>query len=81
MVEAVGRLAYRTEDYALLPAYKGAKRNITGNEMGIVDTLSLFDLKADSMQQHNIILRHPKLARRMQEAMERAVKGTNKDSH
>ena len=81
VTEAVGRLAYRTKDYALLPAYKGAKRNITGNEMGIVDTLSLFDLKADSMQQHNVIRRHPKLARQMQDAMERAIKGTPNDSH
>lgn len=72
VVEAVGRLAYRTRDYALMPAYKGAKRNITGNEMGIVDTLSLFDLRTDPMQQHNIIAKHPKRARRMMSALAQA---------
>ena len=72
VVEAVGRLAYRTQHYALLPAYKGAKRNTTGNEMGIVDTLSLFDLRSDRMQEHNIIDKHKKLARKMQDALEQA---------
>lgn len=74
VVEAVGRLAYRTQDYALLPAYKGSKRNITGNEMGIVDTLSLFNLKDDHMQQENIIRKKSKLARKMQEELERERK-------
>jgi len=71
VVEAVGRLAYRTRDYALLPAYKGAKRSITGNEMGIVDTLSLFDLRSDKMQETNIIHSKRKLARQMQDALEK----------
>ncbi|MBO4612444.1 MAG: arylsulfatase [Bacteroidaceae bacterium] len=71
VVEAVGRLAYRTRDYALLPAYKGDKRNTTGNEMGIVDTLSLFDLRNDPMQQQNIINKHAKLARHMQAALDK----------
>ena len=71
VVEAVGRLAYRTRDYALLPAYKGAKRNTTGNEMGIVDTLSLFNLRDDHMQQTNVISKHKRLARQMQEALEK----------
>ena len=70
VVEAVGRLAYRTQEYALLPAYKGAKRNSTGNEMGIVDTLSLFDLRSDQMQQQNIIGKHQKLASQMLKALE-----------
>ncbi|MBQ8051296.1 MAG: sulfatase-like hydrolase/transferase [Bacteroidaceae bacterium] len=70
VVEAVGRLGYRTKEYALLPAYKGAKVSITGNEMGIVDTLSLFDLRSDRHQERNVIGRHKKLARRMQAALE-----------
>ena len=70
VVEAVGRLGYRTKDYALLPAYTGVKRSITGNEMGIVDTLSLFDLRSDKHQERNVIRKHPKLARQMQAALE-----------
>ena len=73
VIEAVGRLAYRTQEYALIPAYKGAKRNTTGNEMGIVDTLSLFDLRTDHHQQHNIIQQKAKLARRMQAALDAEV--------
>ena len=71
VIEAVGRLAYRTKNHALLPAYKGAKRNITGNEMGIVDTLSLFDLRSDRHQDHNVINKNKKLAQRMKDALER----------
>ena len=71
VVEAVGRLAYRTRDYALRPAYNRAKRSITGNEMGIVDTLSLFDLRSDKMQETNIIHSKRKLARQMQDALEK----------
>ncbi|MBQ8968705.1 MAG: arylsulfatase [Bacteroidaceae bacterium] len=70
VIEAVGRLGYRTDEYALLPAYKGAKRSITGNEMGIVDTLSLFDLRSDRMQELNVIGKHQKLAQKMQAALE-----------
>ena len=73
VIEAVGRLGYRTQEYALLPAYKGAKRNITGNEMGIVDTLSLFDLRSDKHQEKNVIGKNAKLARRMQEALEQTI--------
>ena len=71
VIEAVGRLGYRTAEYALLPAYKGAKRNITGNEMGIVDTLSLFDLRSDKRQATNLIHKKRKLARQMLEALEK----------
>ncbi len=72
VIEAVGRLAYRTEDYALLPAYKGARRNTTGNEMGIVDTLSLFDLRRNKAQDINIASRKPRLTQRMQQALKEA---------
>ncbi len=71
VIEAVGRLGYRTRDYALLPAYKGAKRSITGNEMGIVDTLSLFHLPTDRHQEQNVIGKHKRLARQMQQALDR----------
>ena len=70
VIEAVGRLAYRTGDYALLPSYQGALRNTTGNEMGIVDTLSLFNLRNNKKQDINIIQRKPRLSKKMLHALE-----------
>ena len=48
--EAMGRLAYRKGDYMLIPPYKGEKRNLTGNELGIVEDFTLFNLKNDIAQ-------------------------------
>ncbi len=54
IVEAGGRLAYRSGNYAMIPPYRGAKRNKTGNEVGVVADFSLYDLEADITQQHDI---------------------------
>lgn len=50
ITEAMGRLAYRKGDYMLIPPYKGEKRNLTGNELGIVEDFTLFNLKNDIAQ-------------------------------
>ncbi|MFR9500731.1 MAG: hypothetical protein SNG59_07695 [Rikenellaceae bacterium] len=34
IIEAMGRLAYRSGDYALIPPFRGKRRNETGNELG-----------------------------------------------
>lgn len=65
IVEAAGRLAYRCGRYVLIPPYRGAKRNTTGNEMGIVEDYTLYDLEADPSQQHDITATHPRLARKL----------------
>ena len=54
VIEAGGRLAFRSGSYALLPPYKGPQRNATGNEMGVVSQYSLYDLRAEPAQ-HNVI--------------------------
>ncbi len=61
VVEAGSRLAFRTARYALLPPYKGAKRNETGNETGNVENFSLYDLESDITQQIDIASNNPAL--------------------
>lgn len=52
--EATGKLGYRKGDYVLMPPYKGAKFNITGNELGALDEYGLFNIAADRHQDNNI---------------------------
>lgn len=61
VVEAMGRLAYRKGQYALIPPYAGEERNETGNEVGIVSEFSLYDLKSDMGQTVNIAATQPQL--------------------
>ncbi len=51
IVEAGGRIAYRMGKYAMIPPFVGMKVNNTGNEMGIVEDFTLYDLTADATQQ------------------------------
>ena len=75
VVEAEGRLAYRSGNYALLPPYKGPKTNNTGNELGIVDHWSLYDLAADPAQQTDISAKKPGLMRKLQKQFTKEGKG------
>lgn len=59
VMEAMGRLAYRKGDYVLIPPYKGKKRNRTGNELGIVEDFSLYNLKNDLGQKEDISSNNP----------------------
>lgn len=61
ITEAMGRLAYRKGDYMLIPPYKGEKKNLTGNELGIVSDFALFNMRTDigqtnDMSKENIVL-------------------------
>ena len=67
VVEAAGRLAYRYGHYALIPPYKGAKRNTTDNELGNLDEYTLYDLKADPTQQTDITASHPRLLEKLKQ--------------
>lgn len=53
VTEAMGRLAYRKGEWALIPPYQGAERNETGNELGNLPNWCLFNLTEDPSQQQD----------------------------
>lgn len=59
VIEAGGRLGFRKDNYALIPAFKGNKRNNTGNELGISNEFLLFNLTTDLGQEKNIAKEEP----------------------
>ncbi len=59
--EANGRLAYRKGDYAMIPPYKGQDVNLTGNEVGIQDNFTLYNLKADPAQSSDVTAAEPQI--------------------
>ena len=71
----MGRLAYRKGDYMLIPPYKGEKRNLTGNELGIVDDFSLFNLKTDIGQTNDLSEQEVKLTKNMKSEFLSRTKG------
>lgn len=73
VVEAQGRLAYRSGNYALIPPYKGPKTNDTGNELGNLDHWTLYDLHADPAQQTDISARKPGLLRRLKRQFQKEI--------
>jgi arylsulfatase A-like enzyme len=54
VLEANGKMAYRTGDWSFIPAYKGPERNTTGNELGNLPEGGLYNLKKDLSQHNNI---------------------------
>jgi arylsulfatase A-like enzyme len=73
VVEAAGRLAFRSGRYALIPPNKGPKRNVTDNELGNLDDWTLYDLQADPSQQTDITANHPRLLRKLKRQFLQAV--------
>ncbi|MFI3278282.1 MAG: arylsulfatase [Rikenellaceae bacterium] len=62
VVEASGRLAYRTGNYALIPPYKGpAVSKETLNELGNSLDYQLYDLSTDIAQQNDLVKSQPEL--------------------
>lgn len=66
VVEAQGRLAYRNGDWVMLPPYKGAERNLTGNELGNLGVYGLYDLSSDIGQEKNVAAENPEIMDSMQ---------------
>ncbi|NDP21282.1 MAG: arylsulfatase [Paludibacter sp.] len=54
VLEADSRLAFRSGDWAFIPAYKGPVRNQTGNEVGNLPENTLYNLKTDVGQTENV---------------------------
>ncbi len=61
VTEAMGRLAYRSGQYVVIPPYAGRSHNETGNELGNVAEFALYDLQADPTQKHDIAKENPEL--------------------
>lgn len=54
VIEANGKMAYREQDWVLIPPYSGPERNLTGNELGNLPSGGLFNLSKDQEQLINI---------------------------
>lgn len=61
VLEAQGRMAYRSGDWIMMPPYKGSERNLTGNELGNLGEYGLFNVKADRTQRQNVAAQQPEL--------------------
>ena len=59
VLEAQGRLAYRSGNYAIIPPYNGPETNITKNELGNMKVWGLFDLNTDCGQRNNLAGTNP----------------------
>lgn len=66
VLEAQGKLAYRSGRYAMIPPYKGPKTNITKNELGNMREWGLFDLENDRFQENNIAGSCPEVLQKME---------------
>ena len=67
VIEAQGRLAYRSGDWIMMPPYKGSQRNLTGNELGNLDEFNLFNVKSDREQTSNVATMHPELLEQLKQ--------------
>ncbi len=80
VVEAQGRLAYRSGEWAMLPPYKGSQRNLTGNELGNLGEYGLFNLSKDISQNNNVAAENKEIMDNMQSNFFRIVDGYYKES-
>ena len=54
VVEANGKLAFRYQDWAMIPPYKGEKINMAGVEVGNLSDFNLYNLKKDISQKTDL---------------------------
>ncbi len=57
--EANGKLAFRSDNWALIPPYQGAVRNETLNELGNFQQITLWDIANDPAQQEDVAAKNP----------------------
>ena len=75
VLEAQGKLAYKSGNYVMIPPYKGAKRNITGNELGNMKNYVLYDLSTDRSQRHDLSNELPDVLERLKNEFHSKVGG------
>jgi len=66
VLEAGGRLAIRKGDWVMIPPYKGQKKNITGNELGNLSEVGLFNIRDDRHQDENVASSHEDIVKELQ---------------
>lgn len=75
VLEAMGRLAFRSDDWSFIPAYKGSQRNTTGNELGNIPGGGLFHLKTDPGQETNLVTKNKDQFEKMKSRFLEITKG------
>ena len=73
VLEAAGRLAYRSGRYVLIPPYEGPQYNETGNELANLDHYALYDLRTDRAQQHDLSAQKPRLLAKLKRQYLKAI--------
>lgn len=74
VLEASGRLAYRTGNYAFIPPYSGlAVHKEVNIELGVSPSAQLYDLRSDPAQKNNLANSSAQLLTKMRQAMQKAV--------
>lgn len=80
VVEANGRMAFRSGNWAMIPPYKGPKRNATGNETGNLPDFGLYNLKTDIGQMTNSATQDPEQLEKLKSRFYELTKGYYKTS-
>ncbi|WP_430935088.1 sulfatase family protein [Saccharicrinis sp. 156] len=66
IVEANGKTAYRTGDWAMIPAYEGSPMSWkSGNETAIAPEFQLYNLKKDIGQKNNLAKSNPEVLQKL----------------
>ncbi len=75
VLEAQGKLAFRNQQYAIIPPYGGPLTNETGNELGNYNEWALYDLVNDRSQEENIADKDPAELDKLKEQFLSLTKG------
>jgi len=75
IIEANGKTAYRTGDWALIPPYKGSPLSWNSNvETAVLPEIQLYNLKEDIGQTNNVATSNPEMVEKLLKEFE-AVRG------
>jgi arylsulfatase A-like enzyme len=80
VIEAAGRLAYRCDNWVMIPPYKGPARNETKNELGNLKEYTLYDLSKDAPQQINVADKYPRKLEEMKNRL-KAIRAASDQTH
>ena len=74
VIEAGTRVAYRNENYVMIPPYSGSTVNAAGIEVGNMKEFGLFILRNDSNQQINLAKQYPQMVEKMNSRLKALTK-------